>query len=387
MFDFDILTDAPEGPELNPVFADDTKYTAIDDLILWIKTRKNIIETSTLLAQMSQGGVVIDDEMETYLRKPGCSSSALKEALKSPLHYYISRNMPEIRPDKKAFNLGTFCHMAFLQPELFDTLLTEPAFSLNTKEGVQGMVKFYEAEARKVYRETNGAKRPLARAKYWLRKSGLDINKIDGLREYLTQLKKCVDKRAVDDNTLTIINLIRRNYYDYGGGIIPELLKGAAMETSFYGTDEETGLNVKIRPDAFNIEENLGCNAIISFKTTHADSIEKFQSDAAKYMYHLAEGMYLDVASQVTGRKFTAVICVMLQTVSPYLPAVFIYDADDLANGKYRYRIALRNVREAIDKNSWPGFDSFAEEGQFGIIQMKLPEWSLREKLPQTIDV
>lgn len=385
MYNFDILTDAPEGPELNPVFSDDTKYTAIDDLILWIKTRKQTIETSSLLPQLSQGGVVVADEMETYLRKSGCSSSALKEALKSPLHYYIARNMPEIKPDKKAFNLGTFCHLAFLQPELFDTLLTEPAFSLNTKEGVQGMVKFYEAEARKVFTETKGAKRPLARAKYWLKKSGLDINKIDGLREYLTQLKKCVDKRAVDDNTLTIINLIKKQYYSYGGGIIPELLKGAAMETSFYAKDEETGLNVKVRPDAFNIEENLGCNAIISFKTTSADSIEKFQSDAAKYMYHLAEGMYLDVASKVTGRQFTAVICVMLQTVQPYLPAVFIYDADDLANGKYRYRLALRNVRDAMDHNSWPGFDSFAEEGHHGIIQMKLPEWSLREKLPQTV--
>lgn len=387
MIGFDDLATASVGEEINPFSYEDGEYTTIQDLVIHLKTRKKTMQVRDLLPQLSQNGVVIDEPMERYLSKKACSSSSLKEALKTPLHYFVRTEEHLPREEKKHFDIGTFCHLAFLEPEKFDELVVEPNYSLASKEGVNQMVTFYEDLARKITKSTKGKKRPLRRAQYWARKTGLDLGKMDGLREYLSQLKKYCGKIAVDARTFAIVSYVKRHYNVYGGGIIPELLKGACFETSFHSYDEETGLPVKIRPDAFNLEENLGCNAIISVKTTHAETIEKFQYDAAKYLYHLSEGMYLEVASQITGRKFTAVICIMIQTVAPFLPAVFLYSPDDLANGKYRYRTALRNVREAMDKKHWPGFDSYAEADDHGIIAMNLPEWSRREKLPQTIDV
>ncbi|UVQ23767.1 hypothetical protein NXX60_07060 [Bacteroides thetaiotaomicron] len=64
-------------------------------------------------------------------------------------------------------------------------------------------------------------------------------------------------------------------------------MKGAYSEVSFYGKDEETGLNVRVRPDYFNVEENIGVNAVISFKTTRADDLGKFYYDCAKLKYEL----------------------------------------------------------------------------------------------------
>lgn len=387
-FDFSLLNIGEIGDEINPLAFDASEYTDLTELIDHLRQRnpKKILDVRSMLPQLSLRGKVLDEPMEKYLATKAISSGQCKEALKSPLHWYIAANEPQARPEKKAFNLGTFLHTAFLEPDEFEKLVLEPVASLSTKDGVQAMVGFYEKEAKKVYTSTKGKARPLAKARHALKKSGLSSEKIDGLRLYLSALKDAVGKVAVDQHTYQLVQLIKRNYNTYGGGIIPELMRGACVETSFHGKDPETGLPVKIRPDGFNLEENVGCNMIISLKSTSADSIGKMQYDAAKYLYHLAEGMYCEVFEQVTGRKCGMVICVMIQTVYPYLPVVFFYNPEDLANGKYRYRLALRNVKEAIDKQHFPGFDSYAEEQEYGIIRMNLPEWSKREALPITID-
>jgi len=380
--EFESLYSAQEGPELNPTFFDEGNYTPIEEILAFVESRTQVVDVKSLLPQLSLNGRVLEEDMDIYLRSKGCSSSSLKEALKSPLHYLISTEEKEIRQDKSHFNLGTFCHTAFLEPEKFDALAVEPeGGALNSVDGAKILVNFWEDQAANISNDI------LITAYARTIDSGLSMDKLAGLKFYVTELRKLCGKISVDKTSYAIVKLIKKNYYRYGDGIIPELLKGAVPELSMYGTDEETGLPVKMRPDSLQIEENIGCNAIISFKTTSADSVSKMQYDAAKYMYHLSEGMYSEVAESITGRKFTAVICIMLQTVIPYLPVVFLYSPEDIANGKYRYRTALRNVKQAMAKNYWPGFDVHAEEGHRGVINMNLPEWSLREELPQTIDV
>jgi len=385
MYDFELLKDAQEGPELNPTFYEVEDFTPIEEVISFIgkriKSGKEPINIRTLLAQMSVGGVAIEEDMQKYLDNPACSSGSLKEALKSPLHWKITTEEKQVKPDKSCFALGTFCHTAFLEPEKFDSLAVEPKEgNRSSKAGIEILIKFWEDLAGKIspdiaseaYLQTIGSK--------------LDPDKMDGLKFYLEELKKRCGKISVDAHSFEVVDLIKKNYYRYGYGIIPELMKGSVPEVSMYWKDEETGLDCKIRPDAFQIEENIGCNAIISFKTTHADNLGKMQYDAAKYMYYLSEGMYAEGFEKVTGRKCSGVFCVMLQTVMPYLPVVFYYSAEDIANGKYRFRTALRNVKEAMAKDVWPGFDSYAEEGNFGVINMSLPEWSRREVIPQIIE-
>jgi hypothetical protein len=179
-----------------------------------------------------------------------------------------------------------------------------------------------------------------------------------------------------------IIDVLEYSYNHYGDGIIPRILKGAMAETSFYTKDQATGLPVKVRPDFFNIEENIGVNAIISFKTTSANTAEKFIYDTAKFKYELSEGMYQDVVSHVTGRKFNVTIMIMLQTVPPYLPAVFWWGPEDLTNGKYKYRMAIDQAKECIDKGLYPGFDALAESGNYGIIDLNQPEWAKKPLHP-----
>jgi PDDEXK-like domain of unknown function (DUF3799) len=373
--------------EVNPLSYDPTDYATIDEVVSHIVNRKDrIVEVSELLPQLSMNGVAIQDEMETYLSKKSNSSSALKQVLKTPLHYWCYMNEKIPVESKKHFEFGSFCHLAFLEPEKFDSLIVEPHHSLSSSEGVKKSVEFWEKTIRAVMK-SSGKPHLLKNTKAALKRSKLNIAKIDGLRFYREELIKRCGKITVSETDKRKIDLVKRHYYTYGGGILQKLMRGCATEVSIYGTDAETGLPVKVRPDGLQLEENIGCNAIISFKTTSADTVDKFAYDAAKFQYQLSEGMYLDVASQVTGRKFNAVICVMLQTVEPFLPAVFMYNPEDLANGRYRYRSALTDVKTCLDNKQFPGFDAKAEFGHYGIIQLDLPEWSKKELNPMTVEV
>lgn len=363
------LNSLDAGKELNPLSFSNEDYPAVDDLLASILANDSE-PTKIDLDELSMNGKVVKDTMKEYNSKKMIRSSHLKAALKSPLSfmYAYEETFPEKR--KACFDLGTFAHMAFLEPELFERVAVAPDVNLSTKKGVAEMINFYKSLSGKR-----------------MNRFFLDKWKIDDLKLRMNNHKEKCCFEIIDPEHFTIIRALKNNYYWYGGGIIPMLLKGAISETSFYGTDPETGLEIKVRPDFFNTEENIGVNAVISYKTTRADSIGKFSYDCAKHMYELSEGMYQEVMSEVTGRNFNVTIMIMLQTVPPFQPAVLFWSPEDLQNGKYKYRQALSIVKECFDKKSFQiGFDAKAPEGQCGIIDFELPDWSKKEIYPTAID-
>ncbi len=352
--------------EFNPFAYDISEYPTIMDMMNSYQFNSDDVYTIDLM-ELSNDGYVVRDDMQKYLSKKSNSSSALKEVLKTPFHYFFYTNQ-KVKDDKKEhFDLGTFAHMAFLEPEAFDKVIIEPDYPLNTKDGACKKINWFE--------KTNGEAH-----------RALDDLKIQDLRSYLEELKAICPYSLIEEDHQIIIDAIRYGYNTYGGGIIKKILKGAISETSFYGHDRETGLPVKVRPDYFNIEENIGVNAIISFKTTAAQSLSKFIYDSAKFQYELSEGMYQEVVSNITGRKFNVTIMIMMQTVPPYLPAIFWWSPADLQNGKYKYRFALNTVRECLDKKTFPGFDAAAQSGNSGIIEMEQPAWAQKIIHPVDID-
>ena len=247
--------------------------------------------------------------------------------LKTPRSFYYDWERVFEEKQKPCFQLGTFAHMAFLEPRLFELVKVEPVCNQASKDGVLQMIDFYEGllENEKDYAKNAESESP---SEKW---------NFNALKEYRDDLKqKLIDLgySFISEEMNMIITALKRNYYWYGGGIIPQILKGAYSEVSFYGRDEETGLDVRVRPDYFNVEENIGVNAVISFKTTRADDLGKFYYDCAKLKYELSEGMYQEVMSGITGRNFNVTIMIMLQTVEPYDVAVLFWSPDDLANGK-----------------------------------------------------
>lgn len=368
-----------EGEELNSSAYNPEDYPTKEEMLDFIYSNSHTPPVNIDLKELSVNGLVKRDPMEMYLKSKHISSSNLKNALKTPRSFYYDYERVFEEKEKPCFQLGTFAHMAFLEPRLFDLVKVESKYSQSSKEGVLGMIKFYSDLLSNDKNYIPDSEEEIPSEKW-------NFNDLKEYRDYKKQ--KCIDLgySFISEDMSMIIKALERNYYWYGGGIIPLLLKGAYSEVSFYGKDEETGLDVRVRPDYFNIAENIGVNAVISFKTTRADDLGKFYYDCAKLKYELSEGMYQEVMSSITGRNFNVTIMIMLQTVEPFDVAVLFWAPDDLANGKYKYHYALSIVKDCFDKNWFPGYDAKAEEGARGIIDMQLPEWSKKMLHPVAID-
>lgn len=320
---------------------------------------------------LSVQGRVVQDKMEKYLSARGESSSALKEALKTPRHYLIYKNENLKPKDESHFTLGTFIHSAFLEPSKFNKVKVLPEDGAkNSKVGIMTLINYYWKLL------------GIAPDQF------LADMSMNDLKETLFDME-CAAKNQgytfIDADMKQVVDIIHATYTTYAGGILPRLVRAGRTEVSMYGTDPSTGLKVKIRPDCMLLEEQVGTNMVLSVKTTSATTIEGFMRDAAKYRYDMAEGMYLEVASHITGRKFTGTLMLVAQTCIPYQCFLLWLDAEDLACGKYKYHQAIDIVRQCKDANSWPGFESYAEDDAEGIIQVRFPSWIKQELKPQYI--
>ena len=368
-----------EGEELNPSAYNPEDYPTKEEMLDFIYSNSHKPPVNSDLKELSVNGLVKRDPMEMYLKSKHISSSNLKNALKTPRSFYYDYERVFEEKEKPCFQLGTFAHMAFLEPRLFELVKVEPKCNQSSKDGVIVMIKFYNELLSNDKNYVPDVEEEMPSEKW-------NFSDLKDYRDYKKQ--KCLDLgySFISEDMSMIIKALERNYYWYGDGIIPQLLKGAYSEVSFYGKDEETGLDVRVRPDYFNVEENIGVNAVISFKTTRADDLGKFYYDCAKLKYELSEGMYQEVMSSITGRNFNVTIMIILQTVEPFDVAVLFWSPDDLANGKYKYHYALSIVKDCFEKKWFPGYDANAEEGARGIIDMQLPEWSKKMLHPVAID-
>ena len=356
-------------PELH---FDRSGYTDLNELIFSLSSLPDKPEGKKASCKsLSVNGRVVQDRMEKYLAAPGESSSALKEVLKSPRHYLIYKN-EDLKPkDESHFTLGTFIHSAFLEPSKFSKVKVLPSEgNRSSKAGLVTLIKYY-----------------------WdllciPPDSFLTEMSMADMKEVLFDLETAAKRQGytfIDADMAQIVKIVQFSYRTYGNGIIPRLIANGRTEVSMYGRDAGTGQKVKIRPDCILLEEQVGANIILSVKTTSATSIDGFMRDAAKFRYELAEGMYLQVASEITGRRFTGTLMLIAQTVIPFQCALLWLDAEDLECGKYKYQQAVDIVRQCKERDEWPGFEAYAEDGASGIIQVRFPSYIKNELKPQYI--
>lgn len=395
------LLGANKTDVLQPVRSGDIDYTRplgeyprASDLARGLKIIPNTQHIYT--KDLNVGGIAVSDSFEKYLGSDHYGSSTVKEMLVTPMNFAFAisndaQELEKVKEKKGYLDLGTFLHQAILEPTKFGRVCKAPANApMNTKEGVQKNIDFWESminEKGGGYNEKGDFVEPMEALKMAeddINKLNLDRSKMDGMRAYCKALEIISGITPVSDEHFLKIQILKRHYENYAGGLLPRLLKHSKRELSMYYTDAETGVNVKVRPDALQFRENIGEDAIISIKSTGCKDLRAFAYRCAELHYDLSEGMYQDVASAVTGRDFNTTIMIMLQTVEPYSIAVLIWSPEDIENGKYKYRMALRDIANCAETGIYQGFEADAEADNMGIIDFDLPLWNNKELKPKT---
>lgn len=323
-------------------------------------------------------GDAVQNAMDKYLEDDRFGSSVLKAAFKSELHLEFAKGedkalLESLKDQKDYFNLGEYLHQCILEPTKFGRAIVEPNCPLNTNDGCDKAIKWWEQTARSLVIMDIEDDRRIALGTLI---SEADTSKITGKRQHIQDLKDFCDLTPVSEINKTKIDILKKHYENYQvsefapKGLIERLLRHSKREISMFYD------KYKIRPDALQFEENIGVNAVISVKSTAQSDLRGYFAQQAKLHYDLTEAMYLDIASKITGRNFNTCINIMLQTTEPYGVAVIVWTPEDLETGHYKYQYAKTILERCEETGIYRSYDMFAEEGHMGMIQSKLPTWN-----------
>ncbi|QDL31449.1 RecE family exodeoxyribonuclease [Serratia liquefaciens] len=126
-----------------------------------------------------------------------------------------------------------------------------------------------------------------------------------------------------------------------------------AVEVSYFGIDEETGLDVRVRPD-LEIEAG-GLRTGFDLKTVTMGNVKqsalraRLHREIIERDYHLSAGMYCDVAA------FDQFFWIFVNKDEHYhWIAIVEASADLLELGRLEYRKTLRDIKQAQDTGVWP---------------------------------
>ncbi|MEG7414657.1 PD-(D/E)XK nuclease-like domain-containing protein [Serratia marcescens] len=126
-----------------------------------------------------------------------------------------------------------------------------------------------------------------------------------------------------------------------------------AVEVSYFGIDEETGLELRVRPD-LEIEAS-GLRTGFDLKTVSMGNVKqsalraRLHREIIERDYHLSAGMYCDVAA------LDQFFWIFVNKDEHYhWIAIVEASADLLELGRLEYRKTLRDIKQAQDTGVWP---------------------------------
>lgn len=271
--------------------------------------------------------------MADYLSNPAIGSSGLRTLInKTPAHYKYEVENPE--PSTPAQLLGTAIHQAILEPKYFkEQMVVEPIFEGKTKSGEITTNKNC-AEVREKYE-----------------------------RWHLANSSKIIITQEQKDQIQGILTNLS------GHKQAVKLIADGIAEESLFWKDPESGLSCKARPDF--IREN---HIIVDIKTCQDASYNFFQSDIARYGYHIQAAMYLDAASMVLDKTFDTFIIVAIEKEAPFAVNCFQFKEDTINEGRLLYYKALLTLKECQKTGIWPAYGN-------EITPMELPVWAIRRDI------
>jgi hypothetical protein len=244
------------------------------------------------------------------------SSSQLKEALKSPLHFkYYVVNRHGKKKSTKSQDLGTLIHAAVLEPWKLD----EEYLVYQGELTPTGLIPKYAETA---YKKSHPGRIIITPEQY----------------EFATKARESL-----------------RDYGSAGGMLFDS---ECAYEVSYFIQCEETGLKFRVRPDCINVEKGY----VIDLKTTSTTSKHEFKRHVSySFDYDMSAFMYLKVLSQFHGKTFDWYwVTVGTEELCPV--AIYKMSEATLQDGKAKFYKAVDAINSAIALPNDTRFQNGMEE-------------------------
>jgi hypothetical protein len=241
---------------------------------------------------------------EEYHASAGISRSALMQFKRSPYHYQ-QRYLVEqtVEEDTAALRIGNLIHTAVLEPHRFaDEYIVAPKFDRRTNAGKFAHSQFQSTLAGRI-----------------------------AVSE---------DEEAMAYAMASVV---------HGNDLAAALLDDCVIEESIYFTHKSTGLQCKVRPDAWN------GSIVIDLKTTKDACYPAFQRSAFQYGYFLQAGMIYEALRSVdiVMEKF---VFLAIEKKAPYPMAIYTLDDEAIDYGVNQFNSLMEQFANCHEKNKWPGY-------------------------------
>ncbi|HGA5462435.1 TPA: PD-(D/E)XK nuclease-like domain-containing protein [Salmonella enterica subsp. diarizonae serovar 50:k:z35] len=289
-----------------------------------------------------------------YHAADGISSSMLKDARISLMYFYGRYIAGTIkRETSDAFTMGSLVHSLVLEPAKFDEEYAVfpgiPAGAFTNTDSLKAFIREYNADKPKGEQlKLTGKKEELQEAIRAVKPDAIFADEYEqqwleniGNRTVLTgeqlRLAKAMQQAVLSDS-------VAGYYVNY---------PSRSVEVSYFGMDEDTGMDVRVRPD---LEITLDNDRIgIDLKTISMGRVRqdllraRLHREIIDRDYHVSAAMYCDVANL---DKFYWIF--VNKDEGYHWVAVVEASSEEIELGRLEYRKTMQSLNQAYDSGVWP---------------------------------
>ncbi|NIF35289.1 exodeoxyribonuclease VIII [Enterobacter sp. Tr-810] len=289
-----------------------------------------------------------------YHAANGISSTQVKDARVSLMFYHGRHVARTIRRESSdALTFGSLAHTLALEPEKlheeFAVFPGIPAEAFTTTDSLKAFIREFNSDKPKAEQlKLTGKKEELQEAIRSVKPEAIFAE------EFEQQWRDSVaGKTILSKEQLQLATAIQQALLNHesAGKLLHH--PSRAVETSYFGFDDETGLEVRVRPD-LEVEAS-GVRIAVDLKTISMGRVKqeglraKLHREIIDRDYHVSAGMYCDVAD------FDQFFWIFVNKDEGYHWVAVIEASEDLlALGLQEYQKTMRALAQAYDTDCWP---------------------------------
>ena len=289
-----------------------------------------------------------------YHSANGISSTQVKDARISLMYYHGRHITRTIRRDSSdALTFGSLVHTLALEPEKLEEEYAVfpgvPAGAFTNTDTLKAWIREYNADKPKPEQlKLTGKKEELQEAIRIVNPSAIFAD------EFESQWRASVsDKTILTAEQLQAATAIQQALFNHptAGKLLQHTAR--AVEVSYFGMDEGTGLEVRVRPDLELELDGLRIAAdvkTISLGKVKQDNLRaKLHREIIDRDYHVSAAMYSEVAD------FDQFFWIFVNKDEGYHWVAVIEASTDLLElGSLEYHRTMRDLANAYDTDTWP---------------------------------